>query len=168
MVIRSASRGRMEEIVIRHGCKEGPRNPSLSDVERALDDIETGLDRRPEFSIGCVSNWKPTVVDGREATWMVLEGRYITIARFYPDDDAARQGWSVVFHEEEDSYALASDNRPDAPFVEGVCHGGPLAIRANCIVSSELALAAVEPYLSRRERCASSNWLPESQVYRHG
>jgi hypothetical protein len=108
------------------------------------------------------------VIDGREVTRMVLEGRYITVARFYPDDAATPSGWLVLFREDEDGYALASDSRPDAPYVEGSCCGGPLTLRANCIVPPVLVLAAVGRYLSRRERCAVSSWLPESQVYWHG
>jgi hypothetical protein len=158
----------MEEIVIRHGCSEGPRSPTLADVEQALADIESGRDQRPEFSIEYVSNWKREVIDGQQVTRMGLEGRYITVARFYPEDEAASGGWFVLFREDEDGYALALDDRQDAPFIEGSCCGGPLTVRANCIVPAERVLAAVGPYLSRRERCPASSWLPESQVYRHG
>jgi hypothetical protein len=158
----------MEEIVIRHGCREGVRNPSLADVERALANIESGRDQRPEFSIEYVRNWKREVTDGQEFTRMVLEGRYMTIARFYPDDEGARGGWFVVFQEDEDGYVLASDSRPDAPFVEGSCSGGPLTVRESCIVPPALVLTAVGPYLSRRERCSASSWLPGSQVIRFG
>jgi hypothetical protein len=155
----------MEEIVIRHGCYEGPRSPSLADVERALADIESGRDQRDEFSIQYVSNWKRDVVDGRPVLHMVLRGRYITVARFYPDDKVVSGGWFVLFREGEEGYALALDERRDAPFVEGICCGGPLTVRANCIVPTARVLAAVGPYLRRRERCPVSNWLPESQVY---
>jgi hypothetical protein len=158
----------MEEIVIRHGCSEGPRNPSLADVEWALADVESGRDPRPEFSIEYVSNWKREVIDGREVTRAALEGRYMTVARFYPDDQATPGGWFMLFRQDDDGYALATDSRSDAPFVEGTCCGGPLTVRANCVVPPGLVLAAVGPYLSRRERCPSSSWLPESQVYRYG
>jgi hypothetical protein len=158
----------MEEIVIRHGCSEGPRSPSLADVEQALADIEAGRDQRPEFSIEYVSNWTREVVEGRQVTRMVLEGRYITVARFYPDDETAPGGWFVLFREDDDGYALVTDSCPDAPFVEGSCCGGPLTVRANCIVPPSLVLSAVGPYLSRRERCPLSSWLPESQIYRFG
>src|SRR5262245_32362954 len=121
----------MEEIVIRHGCSEGPRSPSLADVEQALGDIESGRAQRPEFSIEYVSNWKREVVDGRQVTRMVLEGRYITVARFYPDDESGPSGWIMLFREDDDGYALATDNRRDAAFVEGCCCGGPLTVRAN-------------------------------------
>lgn len=158
----------MEEIVIRHGCTEGPRSPTLLDVERALADIESGRDQRPEFTIEYVSNWQPGILDGRPVTHMVCRGRYITIARFYPDDKPTAAGWFVLFREDDDGYALARDRRPDAPFVEGCCCGGPLTVRKNCIVPTALVLVAVQPYLSRRERYELSNWLPELQVIRHG
>jgi hypothetical protein len=155
----------MEEIVIRHGCSEGPRNPTLADVEQALSDIEFGRDQRPEFSIEYVSNWKHEIEDGHQVTRMLSEGRWIGVARFYPDDETTRGGWLVLFREDDDGYALATDMRTDAPFVEGSCCGGPLTIRANCIVPASLVLTAVGPYLSGRERCRASNWLPESQIY---
>lgn len=157
----------MEEIVIRHGCDEGPRNPSLADVEQALADIESGRGLRPEFTIEYVSNWKREMIDGQRVISMGCEGRYIMVARFYPDDESVARGWFVLFKEDEDGYALTQDNQEDAPFVEGCCCGGPLTVRANCIVPAERVLAAVGPYLTRRERCPASNWLPESQVYRH-
>lgn len=158
----------MEEIVIRHGCSEGPRSPTLADVEQALADIESGREQRPEFSIEYVSNWRPGVLDGRPVTHMVLEGQYITVARFYPDDETEPGGWFVLFHEDEEGFALAQNGRPDTPFVEGWCCGGPLTVRGSCIVPAALVLTAVGPYLSRRERCGASSWLPEAQVYRHG
>jgi len=158
----------VEEIVIRHGCSEGPRSPTLADVERALAGIESGRDPRPEFSIEYVSNWRHGVENGRPVTHMVLGGRYVTVARFYPDDEAEPGGWFVLFREDDDGFALARDGRPDAPFVEGCCCGGPLTVRRNCVVPAALVLSAVGPYLSRRERCEASSWLPESEVYRHG
>jgi hypothetical protein len=158
----------MEEIVIRHGCREGPRCPSLIDVERALADLESGRDQRPEFSIEYVSNWKHELIDGQPATRMVCEGRYLTVARFYPDDDTVGGGWFVLFCDNGRSYALARDDRRDAPFVEGCCCGGPLTVRANCIVPAERVLVAVAPYLTQRERCPASHWLPESLFHRPG
>lgn len=41
----------MEQIVIHDRCSEGPRHPSLADIERALANIEYGRNPRPEFSI---------------------------------------------------------------------------------------------------------------------
>jgi hypothetical protein len=158
----------MEQIVMRHGCSEGPRNPSLVDVEQALADIESGRDQRPEFSIEYVSNWKREIEEGREVARMLSEGRWLGVARFYPDDETAPGGWLVLFREDDDGYALAADKRTDAPFVEGSCCGGPLTVRANCIVPASMVIAAVGPYLSRRERCPSSTWLPESQIYQFG
>jgi hypothetical protein len=158
----------MEEIVIRHGDSEGPHSPSLADVERALADIESGQNPCAEFRIEYVSNWKRDVIDGQRVIHMGCEGRYITVARFHPHDEVVSGGWFVLFREDEERYALALDERQDAPFVEGCCFGGLLTVRANCIVPAARVLVAVGPYLSRRERCPVSNWLPEAQVYRHG
>lgn len=157
----------MEEIVIRHGCSEGTRGPSVVDVEQALANIESGRDLRPEFSIEYVSNWKRDVIDGQQVIHMVCAGRYITVARFYPDDPVVAEGWLVLFQDYDDGFVLALDGRLDAPFVEGNCCGGPLTVRSNCVVPAAQVLTAVKPYLSRRERCSESNWLPEFQVYRH-
>lgn len=155
----------MEEIIIRHGATEGIRNPSLADVERALADIESGRDERPEFSIEYVSNWREEWLDGRRVIRTTYEGPSVEVARFSTDDGDSSGGWHVVFREGEESYSLAFDERQDASFVEGICCGGPLTLRENRVVPVGRVLAAVEPFLSRRERCPVSNWLPASQSY---
>jgi hypothetical protein len=154
----------MEEIIIRHGATEGIRNPSLADVERALADIETCQNERPEFSIEYLGNRREEWLDGHRVTRTTYEGPRVLVARFYTNQGDSSGGWYVVFRDGEQSYALAFDERQDAPFVEGICCGGPLTLRENCIVPVGRVLAAVEPFLSRRERCPVSYWVPRVPV----
>src|SRR5262245_22460921 len=128
----------MEELVLGFGCDRGPRNPSVEDVKKAMDDIAANESLRPEFSIENASNWKSEVVDGRLITRVVMEGKSVTIARFYPESSERQPGWNVVLHDDDCWFILATYVCPDCELVEGYCCGGPLTVRANCIVSSAL------------------------------
>jgi hypothetical protein len=98
----------MEELIIRFGDTEGPRNPTELDVRKALEEIESGVCGRPEFTIENVSNWKPDVIDGRRVMRCRMEGKYMTAATFYHEGSAMAIGWFVHFrNENEHSFALS-------------------------------------------------------------
>jgi hypothetical protein len=157
----------MEELVIRFGATEGSRNPTALDVRKALEDIESGVCRRPAFSIENVSNWKPEVIDSRQVIRCVLKGRYVTAATFYRENSEKAVGWSVRFYDEtKKSFALSFDGGRDSEFLEGICCGGPLKIRASCVVPFEVALSALTYFAQHRDRSSTHEWLPAANAYR--
>src|SRR5688572_25294326 len=73
----------LEELVIRFGAIEGPRNPTSEDVRRTLEDVESWTYQRGEYSIEKISNWRPEVIDGRQVIRCVMECPYATAATFF-------------------------------------------------------------------------------------
>jgi hypothetical protein len=160
-------RWRMEELVIRFGSWEGPRNPTEDDIRKALEDIESGACARPEFTIERVSNWKPEVRDGRRVIRCVMEGRFATAATFYGEGSSIPLGWFIrYFAEENHSFALATAENNGNGFVEGICCGGPLTIRFSCLAPLKTALDALTYFAQHQDRSPNHTWLVESECYR--
>jgi len=157
----------MEDLVIRFGAWEGPRNPTADDIRKALEDIESGACARPEFTIENVSNWKPEVRDGQRVIRCVMEGRYATAATFYDEGNPIPLGWFVTYHAEDDSrFALATADDGAGRYVEGICYGGPLTVRASCLVPLGVAFDALAYFAQHRNRSPNHTWLVESECYR--
>jgi hypothetical protein len=157
----------MEELIIRFGSWEGPRNPTLDDIRKALEDIESGVCARPEFTIENVSNWKPEVRDGQQGIRCVMEGRYATAATFYKEGISVPLGWFVTCHDDDDSwFALAKADNKSGEFVAGICCGGPLTVRTSCLVPLAVALRALAYFAQHRGRSPDHTWLVESDCYR--
>ena len=149
----------MEDLIIRFGQTEGPRNPTASDVRDALESIESGACRRPEFTIENVSNWKREIINGRRVIRCVLEGRYMSAATFYSEGAPIALGWSVLYHDEQkQGFVLSSGGNP-CPELEGICCGAPLKTRASCVVPLPLALAALTYFVHYRNRSPNHEWL---------
>lgn len=160
-------RGCMDELIIRFGATEGPRNPTALDIRKALEDIESGVRRRPEFTIENVSNWKPALIDGRRVIRCVSEGRWISAATLYREDSETALGWVVFFQDEiKKSYALSSNGSRETEFLEGICCGGPSKICASCVVSLDAAHAALTYFAQCRDRSPIHEWLPRADVQR--
>jgi hypothetical protein len=157
----------MEELVIRFGSWEGPRNPNSEHIRQALEDIESGACGRPEFTIENVSNWKPAIENGRRVVRHVMEGRYTSAATFYIKGNSTPLGWFVCYHAEDDSmFALAAADNNEGKYVEGICCGGPLAVRTICLVSPKLALDALAYFAQYRDRSPDHSWIVRSDCWR--
>jgi hypothetical protein len=157
----------MDELVIRFGAWEGPRSPSEDDIRKALEDIESGVCKRPEFTIENVSNWKQEVWNGKQVVRCVMEGRYTTAATFYEETNPIPLGWLIRYHDEDDSrFALTMPTVKGSEFLEGICCGGPLTIRTSCLVPLAMALEALAYFARYQARSPHQAWLAESECYR--
>jgi hypothetical protein len=158
----------MDELVIRFGYWEGPRNPTAVDLRQALEDIESGQCARPEFTIENVSNWKPEVVDGRRVMHCLSEGRYVHAATFYREGNPAPLGWFVLYNAEDRNRFALSTISEDMAFVDGICCGGPLTVRASCVVPMAVALDALVYFTQYRDRSLAHRWVEQPAFWRLG
>src|SRR5438552_16334302 len=112
----------MEELIIRFGNSEGARNPTDQDIRTALEQIKSGVCRRPEFTIENVNNWKTEVIAGLRRIRCILEGRYISAATFYLEGSMLAIGWVVVFYDElKKSFVLCEDASHESAVIEEIC-----------------------------------------------
>jgi hypothetical protein len=159
----------MEELVIRFGSSEGARNPTVADIRKAIDDVESFALQREEFSIENVSNWKPDIIEGRQVIRWLNEGPYVTAATFGRESSPEVLGWIVLFHgHDKQSYALATPGALESDFLEGYYCGGPLTIRSGCLVLKAMALEALIYFVEHRDRSPLFEWLHSSKIYRFG
>lgn len=157
----------MEELVIRFGAMEGPRHPTSEDVRKALEDVESWTYQREEFSIEKVSNWRPEVIDGRQVIRCVMECPYATAATFFLEDNPKPIGWFVTYHAGKDSqFALATSVNDQAGYVEGMCCGGPLTVRRDCLVAFKAAHEALTYFVERQERSPNCSWVKWTNAIR--
>jgi hypothetical protein len=156
----------MKELIIRYGATEGPRNPTASDIREAIADIQSGANSRSEFTIENVDNWKPDVIDGRPVIRYLLEGQYIHAATFYHESSEEPIGWVIIFHDElKKGYVLRCGNRQQSELVEGICCGGPLTTRQDCIVAAQLALSVLTYFAECGDRSPNHEWLARAQAH---
>jgi hypothetical protein len=150
----------MEQLVIRFGCDEVIRNPTITDVQKVMDDTMNNESLRPECSIENASNCKSRIGNSNEFSRCVLEGKYVTFSKYNPQDLKTRSGWIVTCHDDENTgFFLMSDSKSDSKLVEGICYGGILTVRTDCIVSSDEALDAIAYFLEERDRSTKHSWL---------
>lgn len=167
----------MEAKAIRWGFGIGSFDPppspaTLDDVARAMDNIVSGRNSRPEFTVEYVTRRRRDVVDGRDVYHQGSGTPYLILCHFLPDDESAPDGW-LLFYEPDDGledpalglFVLALEGGRDARFVEGNCCGGPLTVRSDFIVPPALVLSAAGPYLSRGGRSPTLNWQREIHLY---
>src|SRR5688500_14777684 len=99
----------MDDLIIRFGSWEGPRNPKGSDIRKAMEDVETFALQREEFTIEKVSNWKPEAIEGRRVIRHLNEGPYVTAATVGHEGSKSILGWLVLFYgKDNQGYALAA------------------------------------------------------------
>jgi len=157
----------MDELIIRYGCMEGPRNPTSADVCKALDDVESFALQSEEFCIEKVSNWQPDFIDGHRVIRCVREGPYMVAGTFGLESSPVLIGWLVLFYEtDKQSYALAAPDSAESDFVDGYYCGGPLSVRSGCLVPREMAFEALEYFVDHHDRSPDLEWLSTSQIYR--
>jgi hypothetical protein len=150
----------VEELIIRFGSSEGPRGPTSDDVRKALADVESWLYEREEFSIEKVSNWRPDVVDGRRVIRCVMEPPYTTAATFFLESSPRPIGWIVTYYDPDgNQYALADSLNDSAQYVEGMCCGGPLTVRADCLVPLKVAYDALTHFVEQQGRSPEHSWV---------
>ncbi len=150
----------MEELVIRFGAIEGARSPTSDDVRKALEDVESWVHQREEFSIEMVSNWRPDVLDGQRVIRCVMEPPYATAATFYLEGNPTPVGWFVTYHAQDRSqFALAASANDESGYIEGICCGGPLRVRTDCLVPLKVAHEALTYFVQQRDRSPSHSWV---------
>jgi hypothetical protein len=150
----------VDELVIRFGAIEVARCPTSDDVRKALEDVESWVHQREDFSIEKASNWRPELIDGQLVIHCVKEPPYATAATFYLERNPTPVGWFVTYHAEDCSqFALAAPLRAEAGYIEGICCGGPLTVRTDCLVPLKLALEALAYFVQQRDRSPSHSWV---------
>lgn len=150
----------MEELIIRFGSIEGPRSPTSDDVRKAMEDVESWVYQREEFSIEKVSNWRPEVIDGRRVIRCVMEPPYATIATFFLERNPSPIGWFVTYHDPDGSqFALAESVNSAAQYIVGMCCGGPLTVRADCLVPLKVAYEALAYFVEHQDRSPVHSWV---------
>ena len=159
----------MDELVIRFGSWEGPRNPTAEDIRQALEAIESGACGRPEFTIESVGNWQPMVENGNRGIRCIMQGRYVSAATFYREDSSTALGWFVSYHAEDDSrLVLTTADNDGGKYVEGICCGAPMIVRTKCLVPSPVALDALAYFAQKRDRSPEHSWVVESESHPFG
>jgi hypothetical protein len=150
----------VEQLVIRFGCDEVIRNPTITDVQKVMDDIRNNDTLLPECSIENTSNCKSSIGNSKEFSRCVLKGKYVTLSKYSYHDLTRQPGWVVTCHDDEDNgFFLLSENKSNSKLVEGICYGGILAVRTDCIVSFDEALHAIAYFLEERDRSPKRSWL---------
>ena len=155
------------ELVIRFGSIEGPRSPTGDDVRKALADVESWVYHREEFSIEKVSNWRPEVVDGRLVIRCVMDPPYMTAATFGLEGSSTSLGWFITYCvSKQDQFALAASINDEAPYVEGMCCGGPLTVRKDCLVPLGAAHEALTYFVERHGQSPDHLWVNWARAIR--
>jgi hypothetical protein len=150
----------LEELVIRFGATEGPRNPTRDDVRKVLEDIEACVHQREDFSIEKVSNRRPDVINGRRVIRDVSEPPRAIAAAFYLKGNPTPIGWFVTHHASDGSQlALAALANNEAEHIEGMCCGGPLTVRSDCLVPLKVAHEALTYFVEQGDRSPGHSWV---------